>query len=229
MVLLNAKGATAAASNSPPPRSSPITTTCTGLSKSERPQSRKSQRRFHIAPPLPRTCPVSLQPGRDSPHRPCSEESRQRDRCHRIPCRRRRILKRLAPCSQHAQALALIRRLAIKEPARNRVIKPRDHRIGDGVRKLEVAEISRSLICIEARALCTRSPRASRDLAVLAIRIRIGDHVQQSRVAWLVERALLPASACSGCLSTPLPARGPVSAARIAAPPRDQAPSPASR
>ncbi len=124
---------------------------------------------------------------------------------------------------------------AVEEASGSWVEEAGNHGVGNGARELEVAEIGRGFVGVEA---CQRGEgiilEHAGNVAVLGFRIGIGDHVQKlgaarlaisgSHLSWLAERCprfcFLPF-----LFSMPGPAPGRASATRSAALRPDAAPS----
>ena len=107
-------------------------------------------------------------------------QPQQRNRRHGIARRRGRILHRLAPSRKHAQTLAIGGRFGIEEPSGNRVEKFCNHCVCDGLRELEIAEVGRRFVGVEAskrgRGVVVQQ---AGNFAMVSLRIRIRNHVQQ--------------------------------------------------
>ncbi len=104
--------------------------------------------------------------------------SQESNRRHRISRRCGGILQRLAACCQHAKALAVSRRFAVKKTSGGCVVEARDHRIGNCLREFEVAEVRGRLICVETgehrECIVLEHPGY---LAMRSRRIGVGNHM----------------------------------------------------
>ena len=107
-------------------------------------------------------------------------QAKQHDCSHGISCWSGGILERFTHCAKYPQAFAIpsCGFLRIEEPTRARVEKAIEHYGGNIPGEIEITQIGRSLVCVEARNCrgCV-IVKHSADLTPLRTRVGIGNHM----------------------------------------------------
>ena len=99
-------------------------------------------------------------------------QSDQSNGSHGISRRGGRILQRLAPGRQHAEAFSVGIGLAVEESSRSRIEKPREHRVDERASKPVITQIRGALIRIQTSQSRERIIlQHSRHISMLGLRI----------------------------------------------------------